>query len=415
MTAPEHRSVTPMSDKTVCPKCGKAVARGSTFCINCGSRIPTDQIPLTEDHAPDTAEEADVTLPDVDETLPLEGHPGLPEDVLPDLEEWHGLSADASETGTGTPAVGTGETAPLPSAEGQTHGAPDEDLSALSWDEGTIREVPSDMVREGDPFVEVEPPRVLEEDTVAVAPTGDLEWEESAVTAEALGDTVAVEAAMSHLFPEESRPSPDFIERIVGRARKIEIRDRTAVTRAPVCPSCGADLTEDGFTYPPYVFEAMGRARVEEGERRLENDDYERAIEEFEKARLLYEKAGDERLVQEAARLVDRAYEEVAASYFEQGERHLREHEFEWAIVQFKKAREHYMLTSDAKKRAKCAEKVRECYEEWGKVLEAEGDQLAKSGRTRAALERYRQAAEKYRLAEADKRRRGLEKKIRKI
>jgi Flp pilus assembly protein TadD len=82
--------------------------------------------------------------------------------------------------------------------------------------------------------------------------------------------------------------------------------------------------------------------------------------------------------------------------------------------VQFRKARELYMFSTDAKKRAKCSEKVRDSYAGWGKLLEDEGDALAKSGNTRDALLKYQEAAAKYREAGAKKKLKGLDKKIRK-
>jgi tetratricopeptide (TPR) repeat protein len=101
-------------------------------------------------------------------------------------------------------------------------------------------------------------------------------------------------------------------------------------------------------------------------------------------------------------------------AHFELGERHLKEGEFEWAIVQFRKAREIYMLSTDKKLRAKSAEMIRICYLAWGKSLEDEADRLSKQGDVRPSLERYRQAAEKYRDGGDEKRLKGLEKKIRK-
>ncbi len=178
---------------------------------------------------------------------------------------------------------------------------------------------------------------------------------------------------------------------------------------------CIRDRTGDDFKYPPYVFEAMGRARVEHGQTLLESGQHERAIEEFERAKKLFEKAGNEKLLEEASRLVDAGYEAMAESHFAEGEMHLKSDEYEWAIVQFKKAREIYMFTTLSKMRAKCSDKIRKAYEEWGKHLEEEGDRLAKFGDSRRALMMYQEAAEKYREANATKRLRGLEKKIRRV
>ena len=158
----------------------------------------------------------------------------------------------------------------------------------------------------------------------------------------------------------------------------------------------------------------MGKARVEAGIEKLKNNDHEEAIELFEKGKILYERAEDSKSAQECVKLTDRGYEAMAESHYLQGEKHLKEHEFEWAIVQFKKAREIYMFTTDSKKRGKSAQKARDCYIDWGKLLEHEGDELAKRGESRDALVKYQQAAEKFKDGDEPKKLRGLEKKIRK-
>ena len=142
-------------------------------------------------------------------------------------------------------------------------------------------------------------------------------------------------------------------------------------------------------------------------------NDHEGAIEQFEIAKKLFEHGELGKLVDEATKHVDAGYDAMAEHHYVQAENHLRENQYDWAIVQFKKARELYMFSTDEKKRAKCAQKTRETYEEWGKCLESDGDKLAKAGQTREALAKYTEAAEKYREAEAPKRLRGLEKKIR--
>ena len=104
----------------------------------------------------------------------------------------------------------------------------------------------------------------------------------------------------------------------------------------------------------------------------------------------------------------------MAQFHYDEAESHLKEGDFEWAIVQYKKARELYMFTTDSKKRARCAERAREAYAIWGKALEAEGDKLAKATKTRDALAKYQEAAAKYREGGDSKRLKGLDKKIRK-
>jgi tetratricopeptide (TPR) repeat protein len=182
----------------------------------------------------------------------------------------------------------------------------------------------------------------------------------------------------------------------------------------PSCPKCGAAITRDEFDYPPYVYDAMGRARLDYGMLKLKDNEHENAIECFEMAKRLFEKAGNAKMVEESTRRADEGYDAIAESHIVQGERHLKSGEFEWAVVQFKKAREFYMFSTDAKKRARCAERIRECYSGWGRELEAEGDSLAKSGQSRDALAKYKEAAEKFREGEDPKKLAGLERKIRK-
>jgi tetratricopeptide (TPR) repeat protein len=158
----------------------------------------------------------------------------------------------------------------------------------------------------------------------------------------------------------------------------------------------------------------MGRARLDYGMLKLKDNEHENAIECFEMAKRLFEKAGNAKMVEESTRRADEGYDAIAESHIVQGERHLKSGEFEWAVVQFKKAREFYMFSTDAKKRARCAERIRECYSGWGRELEAEGDSLAKSGQSRDALAKYKEAAEKFREGEDPKKLAGLERKIRK-
>ena len=118
------------------------------------------------------------------------------------------------------------------------------------------------------------------------------------------------------------------------------------------CPNCGVAITSDGFEYPPYVFDAMGKARSDYGDQLLKEKEHERAIEYYEMAKVLFEKSGTEKNVAEALRKIDMGYDAMAQFHFDEAETHLKEGDFEWAIVQFKKARELYMFTTDAKKRA---------------------------------------------------------------
>jgi hypothetical protein len=277
--------------------------------------------------------------------------------------------------------------------------------SDISWDD-TDLVVGADEVKEGMPFKEVAPPRVF---------SGDGEFSTEEALDHLFPDErhIATRDAVVHLFPEgRGHTGKDFIDVVVGKPTKVDIKEPMAELEEPACPGCGSSLAADGFVYPPYVFEAMGRARLEAGEARLKEKLHEKAIESFEMAMKLFERAGNKKLVAEARKKVDEGYDSMANEHFQQGENHRKVHEYEWAIVQFKKARELYMFTTDPKMRGKCSEKARECYVDWGRELESEGDKLVKAGMTRDALVKYQDAAKKYREGDAHKKLKDLEKKI---
>jgi predicted amidophosphoribosyltransferase len=68
-----------MSGHIVCPHCGKHLAKGSTFCIHCGNRVPENLRQLTTPSdsltweepevkaGTSTGEEESVTLPEPDD------------------------------------------------------------------------------------------------------------------------------------------------------------------------------------------------------------------------------------------------------------------------------------------------------------------------------------------------------------
>ncbi|MCF2136411.1 MAG: hypothetical protein K9W43_04140 [Candidatus Thorarchaeota archaeon] len=304
------------------------------------------------------------------------------------------------------------------------------DPSMIREVESTItREIDTDMVREGDPFVEVEPPVPKDMEDMEPVPVREVDPtfgesleplrefipapEDAKTHLFTEEDPSRTAKAVSHLFPEgKGTTSKEFIEIVVGKPKKIVVEEPMRELETPMCPSCGAVITTDDFKYPDYVYEAMARARMEAGLQLLKRSEHEKAIESFEKAKLLYERANDKKGLEEATRKVDEGYEAMAESHYIEGEQHLKQKEFEWAIVQFRKARELYMFTSLAKMRAKCSERVQRTYEEWGKALESEANNLSKVGDSRRALSLYQEAAEKYRLAGATKRLKGLEKKI---
>ncbi len=276
----------------------------------------------------------------------------------------------------------------------------------LDWDEMGVGQEPE--IKVGMPFKEIEPPRVV---------TDEIDFATDVVIDHLFpeGRDDETREAVSHLFPEgRGVTSKDFIDVVVGTPTKVSVATPMVELDTPSCPSCGVSLSGDEFEYPDYVYDSMGKARLEDGDAKLKEKEYEHAIEAFEKAKTLYERAGNQKMVEECTKRTDLGYDAMANNHFEQEENHQKAREYEWAIVQYRKARELYMFSTDSKKRARCAAKVRECYVEWGKSLESEGDALAKSGNTREALANYQEAAEKYRQADEKKRLKGLDKKIRK-
>ncbi|UCE10401.1 MAG: hypothetical protein JSW61_00320 [Candidatus Thorarchaeota archaeon] len=420
-----------MSTHVICPGCNAHLAKGSTFCLKCGTRIapgtaaesppaaPVQKTPAEpavveepEPEAPEVLEE-EAVLPDFDES-DLGGkaapapEPEIAEAELPPPEE---LTWDVEESVTAEPEADAtlppstlDEVSPSVAPEAQPE-IPEREIEpeALAWDEEAALEIDESDIKEGMPFKEVEPP------VAADAPSEVMDHlfphEPDVMTRE----------AVTHLFPSgRGETSKDFIDSVVGKPSRISVAVPMHELKSPNCPSCGFALTGDEFEYPPYVYDAMGSARMEYGMAKMKENEHEDAIESFEKAKLIFEKSGNAKAIQDAEKLIDQGYTTMAQSHFDQGEQHLKENQFEWAIVQFRKAREIFMFTPEEKKRAKCSEKVRECYGEWGKMIENEGDGLAKLGQSRKALAKYQEAAEKYREGEDNKRLRGLEKKIRK-
>lgn len=411
-----------------CPKCGKSMRRGSTFCMGCGERLPEVEAPLDiHDNEGTNEPEVDSSFTskgpenaDLENELPesiLEDNPTeavLPESELPEIEETvaaeagealpppEGLSWEVDDKLVEASASIIDEPAPVDPPPTEETPKPTSDFS---WDDTDLI-VESDEVKEGMPFKEVAPPRVF---------SGDVDFSTEAALDHLFPNEREAETreAVIHLFPEgRGHTGQDFIDVVVGKPTRVDIKEPMPELEEPACPGCGSALAADGFVYPPYVFEAMGKARLEAGEERLKEKLHEKAIESFEMAMKLFDRAGNGKMVADARKKVDEGYDAMASEHFQQGENHRKVREYEWAIVQFKKARELYMFTTDPKMRAKCSEKARECYVEWGRELEDEGDKLAKAGMTRDALAKYQDAAKKYREGDAHKKLKDLEKKI---
>lgn len=419
-----------MQDQVICPICEKRIRKGSTFCIGCGNKMPEDlpiappEPTLEESELLDEIDKIDRLDDSLLDELPTETPPVVTEtEVLPPMADdlrWDEEDMPVptpestieepslAEDSAATAAAATSDGPPLlpigdPEPPEKT---PEGRSTDMSWEEGV------EEIKVGMPFTEIEPPRVYEEEIpITTEEALDHLFPEGAPK-EIREET---REAVQHLFPEgRGTTTATFIDVVVGKPDKIGLKGPIQELETPACPNCGIDLSSDDFQYPPYVFEAMGKARLDHGEDLLKENEHEKAIESFEVAKMLFEKAGNEKGVAESTKRVDIGYDAMARYHFDQGENHMKANEFEWAVVQFRKARELYMFSTDAKKRAQCSERVREAYAEWGKDLESQGDQLAKQGDTRDALAKYQEAAAKYREGDMSKKLKGLEKKIRK-
>ncbi|TFH08101.1 MAG: hypothetical protein E4H14_07105 [Candidatus Thorarchaeota archaeon] len=400
-----------MVDHLQCPECGKSIGKGSTFCIGCGSKIPEGLEPVSTPE-PDTLPSVEESgLDEIAEPVLVDG-PTLskPEPEVAAAIEELSWDDEIPDLPAGLTVVDHGETIARTLPPTAMDSVPEarhpviNDEPQLSWDEGV------DEVKEGMPFTEVEPPRIVAEAHAIKVSTDDAL---SHLFPE--GQDNATRDAVTHLFPEgRGSTSATFIDVVVGKPSKISIRSPLKEWEHASCPNCGVAITSDGFEYPPYVFDAMGKARSDYGDQLLRDREHERAIEYYEMAKMLFEKSGTEKNIAEALRKIDLGYDAMAQFHYDEAETHLKEGNFEWAVVQFKKARELYMFTTDAKKRARCAERAREVYAIWGKALEDQADSLAKETKTRDALAKYQEAAAKYREGGDSKRLKGLDRKIRK-
>lgn len=410
-----------MQDQVICPSCNSRVRKGSTFCLGCGNKVP-ENLPTAPPEP--TLEESDILdeeekLPELEDSglddLSSETPPVSEPEILPPVEEdldWDDslpahkplqIEETVSSDETTLDAGESGGPPLLPIGEPKEPAGKSTDMS---WDEDSYE------IKEGMPFTEVEPPRVYDEEVPVTTEEALDHLFPDGAPKEVREET---KEAVEHLFPEgRGSTTSTFIDVVVGKPSKVGLKGPLKELETPACPNCGIALSADEFEYPPYVFDAMGKARLEQGTHHLEENEHEKAIESFEIAKMLFERAGNEKGIAESTKRVDIGYDAMAKFHFDQGDNHVKAHEFEWAVVQFRKARELYMFSTDAKKRARCSEKVRETYIEWGKDLETQGDQLAKQGSSRDALSKYQEAAAKFREGNESKRLKGLEKKIRK-
>ena len=305
-----------MQDQVICPSCQQRIRKGSTFCIGCGNAVPEN---LPSDPPEPTLEESEILdEPEKDasldesvlEDLPTDTPPAVEPEELPPAEE--DLSWDESvpahepleiegsvsseeialEAGEpkGPPLLPIGEPEPPPGRS-----------TDMSWEEGAYE------IKEGMPFKEVEPPRVYDEEIpVTTEEALDHLFPEGAPK-EIREET---KEAVEHLFPEgRGSTTTTFIDVVVGKPDRVGLKGPLQELQTPACPNCGVALSSDEFEYPPYVFEAMGKARLAQGEHHLQENEHEKAIESFEIAKMLFEKAGNEKGVAESTKRVDVGYD----------------------------------------------------------------------------------------------------------
>ncbi|MHA2348710.1 MAG: zinc ribbon domain-containing protein [Candidatus Thorarchaeota archaeon] len=343
--------VVTMEGHIVCPECGTGLRSGSTFCLKCGHKMEEVAEHATVDSVepgilpqPETLEEP-IEWGELDEQMselnkskePASVEDGL--DTLPSLDESELPEIVESQTKAIEPAVEPAMSthneelsweadeslieaeATPPTTEDVVSEIPEdtfkveEDDADLSWDDSTIK---SEEIKEGMPFVEIEPPRVLTE-----APMGETEAALAHLFPESM-DASTIDA-VQHLFPEGRRTTgKDFVNRVVGKPTRIGVATPMPELDTAECAGCGGIATSDEFDYPGYVYEAMGKARVEAGDAKLKEIEHETAIEYYEMAKRLFERAGNIKMVEECEKRVDYGYDQMAETHYSQGENHLK-------------------------------------------------------------------------------------------
>ncbi|TFF83651.1 zinc ribbon domain-containing protein, partial [Candidatus Thorarchaeota archaeon] len=196
-----------------CPKCGMKLGKGSTFCINCGHRVENTNQTIVEpstEEGPQTEEVVleETELPPIEKTaverastndsVNADEQCEPEEGCLPPAEElsWE----DEMPQPTPAPAVAR-PVEPTPIDDDTIPKAVD--IEELSWEEGI------DEVKVGNPFKEVEPPRVVTEEI-------DMTDAVEHLFPEKKDD--ATREAVAHLFPEgRGSTSSSFIDVVVGK------------------------------------------------------------------------------------------------------------------------------------------------------------------------------------------------------
>jgi uncharacterized Zn finger protein (UPF0148 family) len=249
----ELRLVVTMEGHIVCPECGTGLRVGSTFCLKCGHKmeknaehstaesVESDIQPqtetlgepiewgeldeqmseITDPKESDESNDGSYTSTAVEEgidTLPSLDESELPEITEPQTEVIEPVAEPALSTQDDELSWEADESLisaePSPTTMEDTVSEVPEDTSMheetesdLSWDDSPIE---SEEIKEGMPFVEIEPPRVLTE-----APMGETEAALAHLFPEGM-DSSTIDA-VQHLFPEGRRATgKDFVNRVVG-------------------------------------------------------------------------------------------------------------------------------------------------------------------------------------------------------
>lgn len=188
-----------------------------------------------------------------------------------------------------------------------------------------------------------------------------------------------------------------------------------SVTSTITCPRCGHIYTPDNFEYPDYVYEAMGKARIEAANALMKEKKFTEAIELLNKAKRIYEHASNEDGIKTTNEKITDAYVSLGEIYRKEGEKLLKNKQYEEAIEQFNIARDYYIKAEDNKRIKNIENKIRETYEKAADEYQKQAEQYAKRGDRSNALNLYQKAIDICLKINDTKTIRDIEKKMRKI
>jgi len=188
-----------------------------------------------------------------------------------------------------------------------------------------------------------------------------------------------------------------------------------SVTTTITCPRCGHIYTPDNFEYPTYVYEAMGKARVEAANALIKEKKYIEAIELLNKAKRIYEHASHEDGIKNTNEKITNAYISLGEIYRKEGESLVKNKQYEDAVRQFEIAKDYYIKAKDSKRIKNMENKINEAYEKAAEDYKKRGDAAVKSDDKKLALELYQKAIDCYLKINDTKSIREIEKKIKKL